>query len=76
MEMGYILIYTCSYHGNRIYLEYVPIVPFDVRYQSGIYIKYSTHSTFMLIRRGQPSSSCFMFIKQARRQNNVTIPLT
>ena len=34
---GYILIYPCSYHGNGIYLEYVPIVPFDVRCQSGIY---------------------------------------
>ena len=38
MAPGYILIYPCSYHGNGIYLEYVPIVPFDVRCQSGIYL--------------------------------------
>ena len=37
MALGYISIYPCSYHGNRIYLEYVPIVPFDVRCQSGIF---------------------------------------
>ena len=38
MALGYILIYPCSYHGNGIYLEYVPIVPFDVRCQSGIFV--------------------------------------
>ena len=37
MALGYILIYPCSYHGKGIYLEYVPIVPFDVRCQSGIW---------------------------------------
>ena len=37
MAPGYILIYPCGYHGNGIYLEYVPIVPFHVRCQSGIY---------------------------------------
>ena len=41
MAQGYILIYPCSYHGNGIYLEYVPIVPFDVRCQSGICISYN-----------------------------------
>ena len=41
MATGYILIYPWSYHGNGIYLEYVPIVPFDVRRQSGICISYN-----------------------------------
>ena len=41
MVLRYILIYPCSYHGNGIYLENVPIVPFDVRCQSGIYPGYT-----------------------------------